>query len=289
MAGLCLLDLHRLQPWVWFYALMFGATLLPAASSRGVAAAVIAAVYTWGGLNKLTPYFAEENVPWLFEAWPALASWGRWPALGYALALLEAAFGPALWWSRSRPWARYAVWGFHLFVVLSLWKTGWNTVVIPWNLAMAALVGLVFSPRIELPGPVRPGAAGRALLALAWILPALNIFGLWPETLSWKMYANTQPEMTAYTAGGPPCDGLAAVWQDRAFDDGTKMTLDDWTIAETHAPPFSGEAVFRRLGRYLCRCAEKPDSAGIYLLSVERWNRRAERLDQIPCRTLLAR
>jgi hypothetical protein len=203
------------------------------------------------------------------------------------MALLEAAMGPGLLWPRVRPFFRWLVVAFHALVVLSLWKLQWNLVVIPWNLTMAVLVWLVFAGREAPVWPRRIGAAG--LVMLAGLMPVLNIFHAWPEALSWKMYSNTQPEMTIYTHGGPPCPELSGLWPRLAFDRGTKMTVDDWAIDRMGVPPVAGDWIFLPLGRYICRCAAPADSAGIYILNVERWDRGAERLEKIPCELFLGR
>jgi hypothetical protein len=61
---LALLDLNRLQPWLYLYLALWTFSLLdPAEALKGQQWA-IAAVYVWGGIWKYTPYFAEDNFAW---------------------------------------------------------------------------------------------------------------------------------------------------------------------------------------------------------------------------------
>ena len=81
---LIVLDINRLQVWVWFYGLSLG-ILFPAGQGRAAerqtadadAALValrclLAAVYCWSGFNKLTPFFAEDQFPWFCGAFSFL-------------------------------------------------------------------------------------------------------------------------------------------------------------------------------------------------------------------------
>ncbi|MBC8126265.1 MAG: hypothetical protein H8M99_03845 [Gloeobacteraceae cyanobacterium ES-bin-144] len=81
----------------------------------------------------------------------------------------------------------------------------------------------------------------------------------------------------------------AALWEENTFDQGTKILLDDWTNAELHVPMFAAERCFRQTAMYLCSCTTQPDSAGLYILTVQPWNREGEQWQKIPCRELLGK
>ena len=127
------------------------------------------------------------------------------------------------------------------------------------------------------------------ILALAWLGPLLNIWGLWPHALSWQLYTNTQPEATFYTEqrmvfqnpNGPD------VWPE--FTKGEpELFLDDWAMRDLRVPIFASERTFRQMGKYLCSCLPQPDStAALYILSVNRWDKSAKRDEKIPCRDLM--
>ncbi len=290
LTALFLLDINRLQPWVWFYLLLFLAAIF---GKKGVEIRTehafrytLAAVYFWGGFNKLTPYFAEDNFPWFCEAFEWTKSAGRYPALGYGIALLEMSFAGGLLWKPARRPFRWIIVAFHGLIILFLWKLNWNLVVIPWNLAMAAMVGVL--PVFEEKAVSHKAMPGNRLISLgailAWFTPLLHFFHLWPHTLSWEMYTNTQPEATFYSAKGisPLTVEMDEIWTSLAFDRQTKLLLDDWSAKELHVPMFAAETTFRRAGVYLCRHTANDDSTGIYILTVHPWNRAAEKMVYLP-------
>lgn len=285
--ALALLDLNHLQAWVYCYALIFLLILSGGSESEKINALrlLLASIYGWSGINKLTPWFAEDNFAWFCSAFGWLEPLGRYPAAGYVSALAEASLGFFLLWPYSRPAARRALVFFHLYLVATLLALDWNAVVIPWNIALAALAWVVFSDKTPVYRPQSRSVA--ALLILAGLFPALNFAHLWPENLSWKMYSNTQPEVTFFSSRGWNCTPARLyAWNEYAFDNGTKLLLDDWALSANHTPLFAGRRTFRQLGRRLCAC-DSADSAGLYLLEVARWNKEQVRVDTLFCRDLL--
>lgn len=314
-------DLNRLQPWSYFYLLVLG--IVAVAGSDGRLATrglqwLLAAVYAWGGFNKITPYFAEDNFPWFCEAFTWTQPLGAYPALGYAVALAELLLAPGLLWGKSRPVFRWLAIGFHAFIILALSPLGldWNLVVIPWNVAMAGMVWVLFSnsgdatdstPRFRVSAVKRlrdlaplllgtarslrasalTSLATRAILALAWVFPALNILHLWDEPLSWKMYSNTQTEAGFFLDSGSICPEVQPEWEKYAYDAGSKLLFDDWAFDNLHVPAYNSPGTHQRLAQYLCPCANNSGSSGLHRLTVQRWNRSAERWEKISCTTLI--
>jgi hypothetical protein len=294
-------DLNRLQPWTYFYLLALGLLLCSGTNRIGSVRSLqwlLAAVYAWGGLNKLTPYFAEDNFPWFCEAFAWTKPLGAFPALGYVVAVAELLLAPGLLWGVSRPVFRWMALGFHLFIVVALSPAGldWNAVVIPWNFAMAGMVWVLFSKKTSAadgpdPQPGRPAPflfwGKMLLLALAWLLPLLNIVHRWDEPLSWKMYSNTQTEAGFYLENGVPCVGMRVIWNEHAYGAGTKLLFDDWAFANLHVPAYNSPRTHQRLAQYLCPCAAAPEQAGLWQFTVQRWNRAGEHVQKIPCPALI--
>lgn len=284
IAGCCVLDLNCLQPWVWFYSLVCLAAVFDKragdALSRDWLRWLLAGVYCWSGFSKITPYFAESNFAWLCEAFPFTRPLGQYSALGYVVAVLEMGLSAGLLWPKTRLLAKWLATAMHLLIVACLIRLDWNPVVIPWNLAIIALVWLATADR----APVgKPHLASALIIGLSCIAPALHRFHLWPEALSWSLYSNTQPEATYYAIQPnytyrEPDD----LWSKHAFDNRSKMLLDDWANDELRVPMFVSDRTFRQTGRYLCRHIHS-DSSGLIILSVNPWNRADERIEQIPC------
>ncbi|MBK8967659.1 MAG: hypothetical protein IPM36_13525 [Lewinellaceae bacterium] len=297
LLALVLQDMNRLQPWLYFYLLSLG--LVTAGNDQpgftiGGVRLILAAVYAWGGINKLTPFFAVDNFPWFCEAFVWTRPLGQFPVLGYAVAALEFSFAPGLLWPHARPVFRWLVVGFHLFIIVALSPTGlgWNTIVIPWNLAMAGMVWLLFDPKISITAAWYKIESGRsriitaALLSLAWIFPALNIFHVWDEGLSWKMYSNTQTEASFYANRPIECGYTGLNLESLTYDQGRKLLLDDWVMTELHVPAYNSRRTHQQLARYLCNCMHRPDSTGLLILNVDRWRYDAGHWEEIPCSLL---
>ncbi len=307
--GLCCLDINRLQPWVWFYLLIF-VTVFFGKKENEISTAnalrwLFAGVYFWSGFNKLTPYFAEDNFAWFCGAFAFTKPFGEYPVLGYAVASLEMSFAAGLIWKKTRLYFRWIVVGFHGVIILFLLKLDWNWVVIPWNLAMAAMVWVLNphpSPSTPPPTPPLKGRGDIEMsqlpsllgegegVGLAWLAPMLYFFNLWPHTLSWQLYSNTQPEATFFAEKGAGYASIESeqVWGKCAFDDGTKILLDDWATDELKVPMFATTRTFRQVGKYLCPHFVS-DSTGLYILTVHYWDKSAEKMEKIPCRELLAK
>ena len=297
LAGCCLFDLNRLQPWVWFYLLV----LIVLASGKkgnesgtvGALRWLLAAVYFWSGFSKITPYFAEDNFAWFCEAFEFTRPFGRMPVLGYAIALSEMLFAAGLMWERSRSGFRWIVAAFHVLIILFLINLDWNWVVIPWNLAMAGMAWVLF------PDPAGMSFSGNRsssslpaglnlqrclLIGGAWIAPFFSYLNCWPQALSWQLYSNTQPEATYFNSKRVryPSVESELVWEKHAFDNRTRLLFDDWANDELKVPMFGTGRTFRQLGEYLCTYYGG-DSAGVNILTVDRWNKSAETMEEIPC------
>ncbi|MBV6440329.1 MAG: hypothetical protein EPGJADBJ_01994 [Saprospiraceae bacterium] len=304
LAWLCSLDLNRLQPWVWFYFLVVIAVFLGNKKKEMQAIAalrwLLAGVYFWSGFSKLTPYFAEDNFAWFCEAFPLTVHLGQNPALGYGIAFFEMTFAAGLMWEKLRPFFKWVVIGFHGVIIMFLLKLDWNWVVIPWNLAMAAMVWVLFCSSLHKNAGetnARPfpflkqellSGSGIFILLLAWIAPLFCFFQLWPFNLSWQLYSNTQPEATFFAekVTGLAAVELEAIRDKYAFDGKSKILLDDWANDELKVPMFVSQYTFRQVGKYLCPHFSS-DSTGLYVLRVARWDPSAETLDTIPCRELM--
>lgn len=296
-----LFDLNRLQAWVWFYVLLLTTVLFcqqtkSSSDQKLVFQWIIAAVYFWGGIFKITPYFAEDNFSWFCDAFAFMKPMGEHPILGYGLAAGEAVLGLGLLVPFTRSLFRYLALLFHGVIILILSPLGlnWNLVVIPWNFTMATMVWLLFADRATLIGrqhlfrlEFQFKWPQHIVLLAACLAPALNLIGFWPDALSWKMYSNTQSEATFYAPDQAPQGNVLNYWDQHAFNQGHYLLLDDWSNQELKTPLLPQRLVFMHIGRYLCNCTEKKDSAGLYILTVDPYHKVAEHMEFIPCERLL--
>jgi hypothetical protein len=283
---LCGLDLNRIQPWLWLYFLIFSVFFIFFKKDNTVKMhllkCLLASVYFWSGLHKINPYFVTGDFVWFCSAFSFLEKTGEQPALGYTLAITEMLLGLCLLVPRTELLARYLLLLFHAIVLVFLLRLGWNWVVLPWNIAM---MWLVRPQPTTTPSPL--GTVGQGSRAVFFLLPLLTHFTPLPRVLGWHLYDNTQPEAVFFIkksdGSKPP---LPAIWDQYAFDDGTKLLLDDWAIQDLKVPLFYSNRTFEVLAKRLCEQANTADSSGLLILKVNAWNRLDEQIEQIPC-TLL--
>jgi len=290
---LCVLDINRLQPWVWFYLLILGAVLFRQKETEPQTVQalrwLLAGVYFWSGFSKITPYFAEDNFPWFCDAFDFTRSWGAHTWAGYGIVLMEMLLGIGLLVPRTRGMSRWMIVAFHSIIVAFLFKLDWNQVVIPWNLAMAAMVWVVYA------GPAMTGnstglltfrsnRAQTLVVGLAALAPLFSWLGIWPAALSWHLYSNTQPEATFVSGKKQPPEAMQSdpVWNKYAFDGGSKLLIDDWANDELKVPMFASTRVFRRMGVYLCS-RFGADSTDFYILTVNPWDKSKEKMEKTEC------
>lgn len=274
----CFLDLNRMQPWTWFFLLAIGIAAAGATSSHTALRWLLAAVYIWGGANKLTPYFAEENFRWFCEVFETTAFLGNYPALGYAVAVFEMILGLLLVFPRRKAWWGWIFIVFHGLIILSLLVARWNYVVIPWNAALALLAFFLQASDGE---KKRPNLTQAFLLLLAGFMPLACYFNAWPYQLSWQLYTNTQPEAVFFSE--KPCEKTGEVWQKKSFDEGRRLLVDDWSIEEMGVPMFYSDHTFRQIGRYLCACSPDFLQTRLIILYVDPWDKNAEHTTIYSC------
>lgn len=284
LALLCCLDLSRLQPWVWCYFLILSLGVL-----KGDATAfrlLLAGIYTWSGLNKLSPYFAEGNFSWFCEAFALTKNAAHWPALGYGVAILETALGLGLIWPKTSKIAAWGLVAMHALILVFLVKLQWNYVVIPWNIALAVMLWLlVVSGRFDNKALIIKSLVNwpAAVLLLVWVFPALYWLGMWPYTLSWQLYSNNQAEATFESDRSNFAQNAAMLhqWDQYAFDNGARLQLDDWSYGALGVPMVPGKHTFRQTVQYLC---EQSGSNGrLVVLTVNQWNKKAEQWETLNC------
>lgn len=276
-----LTDLNRLQPWLYFYALVLLAAGFADKNQRMAVTLILSAVYVWGGLNKLNPYFIDDNWLFLTDAFAFTRNLGKIKATGYAAALMETMLGIGLLFLRTRQIAAIFIIFFHGMIILALSPLGlnWNTVVIPWNAAMAVLAAWCVSK----PFSITPFKSPITVIAviLAYLMPLANWFGLWLPALSWTMYDNTQDELTLEPEKcqeGSGFSNAVAVYADSAF--GGKIFVSDWAMQDFSAPPFSNKGAFLKTALLMCK---ECNSSKFFMLHTNRWDKSREIFSETQC------
>lgn len=256
LALLVLRDQSRLQPWVWEYALLLIGVMSPGLKT---CRSILIALYLWSGIQKLNVTFATRT-------WADVTS-GHLPASMWILIPLgEMAIALALLWPRTRRVAMFAAIALHLSILVSLVASHENSVVWPWNIAMAALVFVLFrldsgqqtadSRKSGLPlSAVRVPLSGMefALVAVAGVLPILSLFNCWDAYLSGALYSGNTEQAVVIVSPGVIAhlpDVIARnTWQESAprFID-----LNRWSFDELNVPAYPADRVFKAVGAEVC-------------------------------------
>lgn len=285
LALLVSLDQMRLQPWVYQYALFFVVLALherrstdERVSKQALSALrlIVAALYFWSGVQKLSFSFGHEVLPALLSPvqglLPLTQTWLT--ALGICIALVEAFTGCGLLFRRTRKFCVWLALVMHFVILGLLVGRGYNSVVWAWNVALMLIVVILFwrddtSARQALPdfrAGYTPGLAAQTLAAACALLPALSFWGWWDMNLSGALYSGRTAVAVVRVDGTAP-EKLTETARRQVFTTkgGERMLpLFEWAMAELNVPPYPEPRVFRQAARELCESAE--DRSGVELI-----------------------
>jgi hypothetical protein len=275
VAVLCILDLNRLQVWIWMWYCLWIVEWLDLSQNKAsrFQCWVIAGIYVWSGFNKITPWFSV-NFDWFCEVFQWTKPLSGNSVLCYSSGIFEMLIGVFLLWPPTRTAGKWMATVLHLYILLVLSPLGhnWNPVVWPWNVAMIGLIWYYFQDKSAVKWPVYP--AYSVLGVLVWGMPILNIWYYWPESMSWKMYANTQREAVIISEKSILTTDNSWPWE--ATSDGQKRLLvDDWGYRELQVPPFSSRRNFMNVLQYV-KDITSDSTLQMEILTVERWDDKAK-------------
>jgi hypothetical protein len=261
------LDQMRWQPWFFQYAFLVAALGLPVGQKTDVrkinvtfhaCVLIIASTYFWSGVQKLNANFLKETWPEL-----SLSVLRLFPAggplihiTGFAVPLAEIAIGIGLLTRRFRNVAVILAVGAHLFVLGLLISTGENTVVWPWNVAMAVSVVFIFWGNRELNGRkvLAPKHAFQVLVLIVFgVFPALSLVDSWDAYLSSALYSGNNYQgvvLIDHAAfNNLPANLRPYVWQQ---SDPWFLDLNRWAYGELNVPIYPEPRVFRQVAARVC-------------------------------------
>jgi hypothetical protein len=272
-------DQSRLQPWVYEYALLIVAlgfrSPRPGGEDSALRAgrAVLIALYFWSSLQKV-------NVSFVTHAWPdflgGVAARAPWlQHLGWLPPVAELGVALSLAARRLRPVGVAAAVLLHATNLTLLVASGENTVVWAWNVAMAALVVVLFAGR---DARAAAGVAKRQRLreavvfALAWWMPALSFVDLWDSYLSAALYSGNTLEAvivlsSASLAALPPLV-QRNTWQQSEPE---FIDLNRWSYDELNVPAYPAARVQRAVAFQTCRAYLRGAGGTLVLLGRPDW------------------
>jgi hypothetical protein len=260
-------DYMRLQPWVYQYLLicmLVGLGLLQKSPKGAVHSLrfILIAIYFYAGLFKVNETFFElAGITYLSFLTPYVPKnfMSILVIIGSAVPFIEMSIAVGLLTKTYRTLALIAALGVHAFIIVFVSvRLNWNPVIIPWNIAMMALVFLLFPSSSEymwkdvLLNKLRP--THMALVLLVGVMPFFHFFGLWDTYPSFDLYSyrgtSVKIEWTtterntflqAYHLN--PSDYLKI---------DSNFRLDDWSYRELGVPIYPEKRVLQRILKQLC-------------------------------------
>lgn len=266
---LALFDQSRWQPWFYQYLFMLIAVgLYPEGRDAPLDTCrlIVVCIYFWSGLQKLNPQFLGDVFPWMIEPIDRFLPAAILRPIGMAAPFLETGIGIALLSNRCRNIAVIGALAMHAFILLAVGPLGHNvnTVVWPWNLAMASLVVILFWRTNDFSSRNilwRKGFVFHlAVLVLFGIAPLFSFFNLWDNYLSSALYAGNRNAATLYLSDAV-ADKLPDAIQAYVTENGpniNELDLADWSWGELNVPPYPELRVYENVARTICGYATTP-------------------------------
>jgi hypothetical protein len=272
-------DQSRLQPWVYQYLIMLAAIAVYGSRANDrtdgdraaldVCRLAIVCIYFWSGAQKLNTDFIGQTFPWLIAPLTrflprSLASLSK--SMGLIAPLAEIAIAIGLLTRRFRTYAIAGALGMHAILLFCLGPFGWdyNSVVWPWNIAMAACVVILFwrTPDLRTRHVVWPAGRGfHALVVLVFgIAPALCFVNLWDQYLSFGLYVRPRNELTLYVTSALayrlPNEILRYVHPADNFGSYV-IDVSNWSLSELNLTIYPEPRVYKTVGRFVCAFAQQ--------------------------------
>jgi uncharacterized membrane protein YphA (DoxX/SURF4 family) len=309
MALLVLMDVNRLQPWAFVYAViglgMAAAGQIGKSEKEGnhsptgseklrIVRMVIGCVWFWSGAMKLNPAFAGDFFPGLMEPF-GLGEWAlNHPEAAFLAGGMEAMAGVLFLIPRLRKYGLVTGLAVHGFILAALGPFGlnWNAVVWPWNIAFMALAILSVAPgNANQPAcyPKTQLLPTFGVILLVGLLPLLNLFGQWDHFLSHSFYSGRVPTATFYFHPDDrflvPASARPYVLQVEGGDE-FLIPLELWALGELKIPGYPEIRTRKNTATTLCKCLNRPEKAGLRIVEQRGFSSRTIS-DTADCASLL--
>ena len=285
LAGIwSLWDQSRWQPWFYQYLFMLAALLVAGSdperrvASLHVCRFIVAATYIWSGIQKVNVTFAVDIYPWMMgpvlRLMPDAVS-GCLLEQGWTAAVVECGLGVGLLVWPLRVVAVPLLVLMHAMILFCLGPFGhsWNSVVWPWNLAMMALVVVLFAHTRDVqPRHIlwpRRFRFARVALVLFGVMPLFSFFGWWDAYLSAALYSGNTLLPRIYVSDTIEERLPPEVRANHLV--GLEVNVAGWSIEELNVPPYPARRVYRGIARRLAALGDSRDEVTLDVQERPNW------------------
>ena len=256
----CLLDYLRWQPWEYQYLLTFVFFLFSKDRKQFLLLLtfLIAATYIFSGLHKFSGSFLysfwDNTILLRFLDLPY--SMVKNPLLHYSgllLSSIEVLIGVGILFSRHKKYVSLLAVLMHLLIALAFGPLGLhhNIIIFPWNLAMAALVMVLFfkDPQIHFTSAFFGNKLNIAVFLLVGVMPFFSLFGKWDDYLSFNLYSGNIKTLAICVddvQGYPELEKHRSKGRSAKFcSDAYLINTTTWALDELKVPVYPEERVFK--------------------------------------------
>ncbi len=224
---------------------------------------VVAAIYFWGGVQKLNPDFFHKEFPWFIEPVTNLLPFliPYLPGLAVFAAVFEMLFGIGLLTQRFRNLALYEALLMHALILFCIgpFRNNWNNSSWVWGQIMAVQTGLLFykAPAFHYKKMFASSYAASVPQGLAVILigimPVFNNINQWDAALSFNVYtgnvhyAQIHIRPDAIDAVPEALSSYVSEHTDRAV-----LDINAWSLHEFNANPYPEKRIFKAVLASIC-------------------------------------
>jgi hypothetical protein len=283
LAAYSLLDQTRWQPWAYQYWLMLLALgcfswkpddIRGRQDAANICRLIMGCTYVYSGLQKLNSKFVAEGFPWVLGTLHLHIPVAYLNYLGWIVPFIEVSIGLCLLTRRFRKIGILNGIVMHVFILYSFGPLGlnWNTVVWPWNVAMIALILVLFwNTDVTFADIVwrNKFVYQKVVLVLLGVLPALSFIGRWPSDLSLALYTDNLTEANVLISEPVKRELPVFVQQFIKPQPGhIVLRTQDWSFGELNVPPYAEIQSFIRVGSEVCRYSH--NSADVLLSGYEK-------------------
>ncbi len=242
---------------------------------------VMAAVYLWGGVQKLTVHFVNEEFPWFVRPLTDLVPFPVpvMSVIAVGAAVFEILLGIGLLTRRFRAIALWDALLMHAVILVCIGplRGHWNDSAWIWSLTMAARAWLLFhaAPPFRFAtmfaGPIRENVPQVLAIVLVGLMPMLNNLNRWDSAVSFNVYTGNvsvgvvlmDPDVVSRL---PAAVGRHVTSQ----GEWAALDLNVWAMQEFNAGAYPESRVFRRVFARVCDWIEDP-SARLVIVEKATW------------------